>query len=294
MPNPYNLGTYSYFLGLHRSFEFFCIIRFNEPVMKLTSRIPYGKLVILFAVVALLSSCVTQKQVKYLQKLQKEDTSSTFANKRLADYRIQTHDNLYIRIFSMDEKSYTLFNKQSSGYSNDYINDAAIYLNSYSVDDSGYIVFPLVGKLYVKDLTIEQSKNLIQAMVNEYLKETSVVVKMVNFNVTVVGEVRRPGEIKVYQDKINLFEILSLAGDLTDFADRGKVTLIRQTVGGSKVVHINLNSEQVLTSDYYYMRPNDILYVAPLGVKRWGFETFPWVVVFSAISTSLLLINYFK
>ncbi len=263
--------------------------------MKLTSGFPYGKLILLFVVIALLSSCVTQKQVKYLQKKQKEDTLSAFPNTRLADYKIQSNDNLYIKIFSMDEKTYLFFNKQNPGSSNyDYMSDAAIYLNSYSVDDSGYINFPLVGKLFVKALTLEQAKDMIQSMVNEYLKETCVVVKMVNFNITVVGEVRRPGEIKVYQDKINIFELLSMAGDLTDFADRGKVALIRQTNGGSKVVYLDLNSEKILNSAYYYMRPNDILYISPLGVKRWGFETFPWGVVFAAISTALLLINYFK
>ena len=186
------------------------------------------------------------------------------------------------------------FNKQSSGYSNDYVNDAAIYLNSYSVDDSGNITFPLVGKLFVKDLTLEQTKSLIQGMVSEYLKETTVVVKMVNFNITVVGEVKKPGEIKVYQDKINIFELLSLAGDLTDFANRAHVALIRQTKGGSRVVYLDLNSDKILSSPYYYLRPNDILYISPLGVKRWGFETFPWAIVFGAISTALLLINYFK
>jgi polysaccharide biosynthesis/export protein len=267
--------------------------------MKLSTVFLYGKVMPFFVVIVLLSSCVTQKQVRYLQKKQKEDTTTTFPNSRLADYKIQSNDNIYIRIYSMDEKSFLFFNKQSSASSGtnnlyDYSSDAAIYLNSYSVDDSGYITFPLVGKLYIRDLTVDQTKILIQKMVNEYLKETTVVVKLVNFNITVVGEVRRPGEIKVYQDKINIFELLSLAGDLTDFADRGKVALIRQTKSGSRVVYIDLNSEKILNSEYYYLRPNDILYIAPLGVKRWGFESFPWVIVFSAISTTLLLINYFK
>ncbi len=261
--------------------------------MKQTSGFPYGKLILLVLFIAFLSSCVTQKQVKYLQKQQKEDTTSTFANKRLSDYKIQSNDNLYIKVVSLDDKSYSFFNKQSANVY-DYANDAAIYLNSYSVDDSGYISFPVIGKLFVKDLTLDQAKTLIQTMINEYVKETVIIIKMVNFNITVVGEVRKPGEIKVYQEKINIFELISLAGDMTDFANRAKVALIRQTRGGSKVIYLDLNSEKILNSEYYYMRPNDILYISPLGVKRWGFETFPWVVIFTAISTALLLINYFK
>jgi polysaccharide biosynthesis/export protein len=263
--------------------------------MKLTSGFPYGKLIVLFFVIAVLSSCVTQKQVKYLQKTQKTDTTSEFAFKHQPEYKIQPNDNLYIKVYSLDEKSFMFFNRANpNGYVNDYSTDAAIYLNSYSVSDSGYMDFPLIGKLYVKELTINQIKDLIQSRVSEYLKETSVVVKMVNFNVTVVGEVNRPGEIKIYQDKITIFELLSLAGDLTDFADRAHVALIRQVKGGSKVVYLDLNSNKILNSDYYYLRPNDIIYVSPLGLKRWGFETFPWLVIFSAITTAFLILNYFK
>lgn len=263
--------------------------------MKVTYRFSYSLFLLFFIAIAFLSSCVTQKQVKYLQKAQENDTSSVFLNKRMADYKLQTNDNLYIKIYSvMDEKSYSFFNKQSTMYSSDYYNDASIYLNSYSVDDSGYISFPMVGKLFVRDLTVEQAKTLIQSMVNEFLKEANVSVKLVNFKVTVVGEVKNPREFTVYQEKVNIFEIISQAGDLTDFADRSKIAVIRQTPTGSRVVYLDLNSQKILTSEFYYLKPNDIIYVAPLGLKRWGFETFPWMLVFTGITTALLLLNYFK
>lgn len=264
--------------------------------MKIYNGILKSRLILLLLIIGLLASCVSQRQVKYLQKTLKQDTATTFANKRLSDYKIQSNDNLYIKVISLDDKSYSFFNKQAGSNSASFesYNDAAIYLNSYNVDDSGYIMFPVIGKMYVKDLTLDQAKTLIQSMVNEYVKETIIIMKMVNFNITVVGEVRRPGQIKVYQEKINIFELISLAGDLTDFANRSKVALIRQTRGGSRVIYLDLNSDKILNSEYYYMRPNDILYVSPLGVKRWGFETFPWVVVFSAISTTILMVNYLK
>jgi polysaccharide biosynthesis/export protein len=243
----------------------------------------------------LLASCVPQKKIKYLQKQQMEDTSSMYSRKRSPDYKIQPKDNLYIRIYSMDEKSLMFFNKQASNaYSSDYSNDASIYLNSYSVSDDGFVEFPLIGKLLVQGLTVEQAKDLIQKLISEYLKETMVVVKMVNFNITIVGEVRMPGQIKVYQDQISIFEALSKAGDMTDFANRNKVYLIRQTKGGSKTYTLDLTSDQILKSDYYYLQPNDIIYISPLGIKQWGFASFPWALVFTAISTALLLINYFQ
>jgi len=163
------------------------------------------------------------------------------------------------------------------------------------VNDSGYIDFPLIGKVFVKDLKVDQAKNMMQSLVNEYLKNVTVTLKMVNFNITVLGEVRKPGNYKIYQDKINVFEVVSLAGDLTEFANRQKVALIRQTKEGSRVIYLNLNSIDILHSEYYFLEPNDILYLSPLGIKRWGeAETFPWSLVFSAISTTLLLYYYFK
>jgi len=256
-----------------------------------------GKSTLFFlSLVLVFSSCVPQKKIKYLQKKQKEDTSTYYANKRNVDYKIQPKDNLYIRVFSLDEKSFLFFNKQSGTSSyNDYANDASIYLNSYSVNSDGFIDFPLLGKIFVKDLNVDQVKSLLQQLINEYLSETTVVVKMVNFKLTFVGEVARPGEYTIYKDDINVFEALSIAGDMTEFANRSRVALIRQTKGGSKVFYLDMTSDKILVSDYYYLQPNDILYVMPLGYKRWGFgPTFPWAIVLTSISTALLLINYFK
>lgn len=255
-----------------------------------------SSLLVLFTIVMLLiSSCVSQKKIKYLQKQQEEDTTSSYPNKRSADYKIQPKDNLYIRIYSFDEKSILFFNKQAgAGSYNDYATDAAIYLNSYTVSQEGTIDFPIVGKVLVRGLTVEQAKNAVQKTVDEYLKETMVVLKLVNFNITVVGEVYKPGQFKIYQDEINIFQAISLAGDLRDFANRSKIALIRKTREGSKVYYLNLNSDRILGSDQYFMMPDDIIYVPPLKSKQYGFETFPYVVVLTAITalSTLLLTIY--
>lgn len=247
-------------------------------------------------ILLLFASCVPQKKIKYLQSLQEHDSLKTYVNKRPLDYTIQPYDNLYIKVFSLDEKTYLFFNKISGTTAsyNDFTDDASIYLNSYSVDKQGYIDFPVVGRVLVKDLTVEEVKDLLQLKVDEYLTETMVVVKMVNFNITILGEVNNPGERKIYQDEINIFEAISMAGDLTDYANRNKIALIRQTPSGSKVVYLDLTKADIISSEYYYMMPNDILYASPLGIKQWGFAAFPYALVFSAISTALLLINYFK
>jgi len=259
-------------------------------------RFLFTHLLIISLILLFLSSCITQRQVKYLQRQLQNDTTRSYKNQRVSDYIVQSHDNLYIRIFNLDEKSYLFFNRQTSITSNmaSEYSDLGLYLDSYVVDDSGYIDFPLIGKIIVKDLKVDQVKNKVQLLINEYLKDVTVTVKLVSFNITILGEIKMPGTHKVYQDKINIFEAISLAGDLTEFANRQKVALIRLTKEGSRVVYLNLNSIDILRSEYYYLRPNDILYFAPLGIKRWGAETFPWALVFSAISTTLLLIYFFK
>ncbi|MCX6307241.1 MAG: polysaccharide export protein [Bacteroidetes bacterium] len=249
---------------------------------------------LLFAV--LLSSCVPQKKIKYLQREQEKDSTAFHAGRRAADYRIQPKDNLYVRVYALDEKAYLFFNKQSGSNSfNDFANDASIYLNSYSVNSEGSIDFPIVGRVMVKDMTVEQVKNILQQLIGEYLKETTVVVKTVNFRVVMVGEVMRPGEFTIYKDDLNIFEAIAQAGDMTEFANRSRVALIRQEAGGSKVHYLDLTSEEILGSPYYYLQPNDIVYISPLGYKRWGLgSTFPWAIVLASLTTTLLLINYIK
>ena len=147
----------------------------------------------------------------------------------------------------------------------------------------------------IKDLTVTQIKDVLQKLVDEYLKETVVVVKMVNFKITMVGEINRPGEFSIYAEKFNVFEAISMAGDITEFGNRSKVILIRQTADGSRVYKLNMNSDTFLNSDQFYLQPNDIIYVQPLAYKRWGFgSTFPWAILLAGLSAGILLINYVK
>lgn len=249
---------------------------------------------ILIVFILLFSSCVPQKKIRYLQNKSESEAQKHFINEKKIEYKIQTGDNLYINISSLDVKTSDIFNKESSFRSSNYYNDAGIYLNSYTVNDEGYIDFPIVGNVYVKNLTIEQIKNEIQKILNEYLRGATVIVKLVNFNITLIGEVRRPGEYKVYQDDINIFEAFAFAGDLTDFANRNHILLVRQTKQGATIHKLDLTDDKILESDYYYLMPNDIIYIEPLKGKQFAFANFPYALIFAGISTTLLLINYFK
>jgi polysaccharide export outer membrane protein len=254
---------------------------------------PFFRKELLFVSILLifLAGCVSQKKIKYLQQEPKKDSVLLWQLKKAAEYRVQANDNLYISIKSLSEKANEIFNQQMGA--TEMTSDASIYLNSYTVSRDGNISFPVIGNVFVLDMTIEQIKEKLQELVSDYLKETIVIVKLVNFNLTILGEVQKPGEYKVYQDKITIFEGIAMAGDLTDFANRNQIALIRQTEKGSEVHYIDLTSVSMLSSPYYYLKPNDVIYAAPLKVKQWGFATFPYAVIFSAISTLILIITLF-
>lgn len=262
--------------------------------MKYFYRISSQRLFLLLGIILILASCVPQKKIKYLQNKELAEAKTNFVNQKKIEYKIKPGDNLYIKIVSIDEKTSALFNTMDARYANTMNSDASIYLNSYTVNENGYMDFPLIGKVLVKNLSVEEVKNEIQQSLNEYIKESVVIVKLVNFYVTMLGEVRRPGEYRVYQDELNVFEAMSMAGDLTDFANRNEVKLVRQTKQGSEIIDIDLTDQNFLTSDYFYLMPNDIIYVEPLKGKQFTFANFPYAIIFSAISTTLLLINYFK
>lgn len=250
--------------------------------------------IVLLVVAILFSSCVPQKKIKYFQQEADAITKTEFVNPRKINYTIQPGDNLYIKISSINERANSIFNVGSQ-ISQQYMNsEIGVYLNSYTVDNNGFIDFPLIGKLLIKNLTIEETINKVQKKLSEYIKESIVIVKLVNFNITMLGEIRRPGEYKIYQDEINIFEALALAGDLSDFADRKNIVLVRQTKTGSEIHRLDLTNSNILESDYFYLVPNDIIYVEPLKGKQFTFANFPYAVIFSAISTTLLLINFFK
>lgn len=259
--------------------------------MKKLLLLSYKPLLIIGVFALLLSSCIPQKKMLYMQVRNDTDTLSTFNNERKIDYRVQPGDNIYIRVVSLDEQTTMLLNPLGSTNS---VNDASIYLNSYTVEEDGYLDFPLAGKIFVKNMNIGEVKAELTVELKEYLKELVVIVKLVNFNITMLGEVRNPGQYKVYQTSINLFEAVSMASDLTDFANRNKIAIIRQTKTGSEVTFVDITKRDILASDMYYLQPNDIVYVQPVKGKQFTFANFPYAVIFGFISTTLLLLNYFE
>ena len=258
----------------------------------------HGKLGLTALLLAIVfASCVPQKKMLYLKEAEmiSEAQSKNYVNERSIDYKLQPGDNLYIRALNMvDERSSALLNGETSGRTSNYMSsDASIYLQSYTIDEEGCIELPLTGKVEVKNLTVEEAKNKLQAELDKYVNQTMLIVKLSNFNLTLLGEVTRPGMYKVYQSQINLFEAVSMAGNMTNFAKRDKVKIIRQTDNGSEIVTVDMGQADILSSPYYYLKPNDIIYVEPLAIKQWGFTTFPYSTVLSVSSLAVTLITLY-
>ena len=252
----------------------------------------------LFLLTMIFTSCVQQKKMLYLKDAEmiSEILSKNYVNDRSANYKLQPGDNLYIRVLNpADERTAaSLSGELTASGRTSLTSDASIYLQSYTLDEEGCIEMPLAGKVELKNLTVDEAKARLQNELDKYVNQTTIIVKLSNFNLTVLGEVNRPGMYKVYQSQINLFEAISLAGNMTSFAKNNEVKIIRQTDDGSEVVTVDMGVADILSSPYYYLKPNDITYVEPLRIKQWGFTTFPYSTVLSIVTLGITLFTLLR
>lgn len=254
----------------------------------------------LIIVASMLTSCVSQKKILYFQnETMLNDstfTSIEYENERHFDYKVQPGDILYIKIASLDEKFSAYFNAMegnlSATGSSSSAGNSNMYLKGYIVDAEGYITLPIIGSIQVKDMVIADIQETVQHSLNEYMKETTVYVKLGNFSITILGEVTRPGQYQVFQPDINIFQAMALAGNATDFANKANIKIIHQTPKGSQIVRVNINDADILSSPDYYLKPNDIVYVEPLKLKQYGFTSLPYGTIFSAISLIITCITF--
>lgn len=258
---------------------------------------------IVFAVLCMtLGSCGSSKQIAYFQNA---DSLNYAASKGLFDAKIMTKDLLTITVSTTDPNAATPFNLSVTNTLNatGYLSTGAGSLQTYLVDNDGFINFPVVGQLKVGGMTKRQCENYIRDKILPYMSKTEnpiVTVKMASFKVTVAGEVKAPGVFNVDQEKISVIEALARAGDLTIYGKRGNVLLIREDATGEKSVHrLNLNDANLINSPYYYLQQNDYLYVEPNSVQAKnsaiGSSTTIWISVVSILtSVASLVVNVLK
>lgn len=227
-------------------------------------------------------SCVSRKKLTYLHDQKQDERVDEYINIR-PEKKIQPFDNIYIKVSSIDEKTASIFADQSR------ITGGNIDLISYTVDQSGYVNFPFVGELYVKDLTLGEAQQKIETEVSQYLSNISIIVKFVNNTVAVLGEVRNPGEYPFYKDQITIFQALSFAGGFASFGNKENVTLIRESKNKISYYYLDLTNKDIVASDYYYIIPNDIIVVKAVKQKYRNLSPVNWPIFLTTITTAATL-----
>ena len=262
----------------------------------------FKSLILSGAVVMLLGSCSAPKNVAYIKNSDNVDLSHS---EYLYDARIMPKDVLTISVSTVNPEAAAPFNLSVPTAFNNQTRStySQPVLQTYLVDNTGTIEFPVLGTLQVGGLTKSECEKMIHDKLRPYLnaKENPVVtVRMANYKISVLGEVNRPGMFTVSNEKINIFEALAQAGDLTIYGVRDNVKLIRENPKGRKeIITIVLNDANIINSPYYYLQQNDILYVEPNKVKARnstvGTTTTLWFSATSIlISMASLLYNILK
>jgi Periplasmic protein involved in polysaccharide export len=223
--------------------------------------------------------------MEYLQQYDRQ-----YSNPSLPDYKLKPNDELYIQISSLDDAAATI--TTSAAARPDMMGSISPYgasLLSHKIDKEGYVELPVIGKLQVKDKTIGEVKTMIKDALANVLNQPIVSIKLVNTFITILGEVKLPGHYVYSEEKLSVFDALGLAGDITEFGDRKSVVLIRNENGINVRRNLDLLKSDILGSDYYYVRPGDVIYVRPLRSRA-----FPFANVLTAVSTTILVLSFIK
>lgn len=251
-----------------------------------------------FAMYALLAtSCIPNEDLIYLQ--QKEGAAAATAVNPVAakPYRLQTHDVLQIRIKALEPEFVAMFSPTAQNQS--VASEENRYLDGFAVDDHGNIRIPILGEMNVLGYTVDEVRQKIETQLLEtyFNKEANifVTVKLSGFRFTVNGEVTAPGTKTLFQDQVTVLQAVANAGDITITGDRRHVMVIRQMPSGSEIHEIDLTDRQVMQSPYFYLQPNDYVYVKPLKQKSWGtgrtgLESISTVVMLLSLATTGIIL----
>lgn len=239
-----------------------------------------------------LFSCNKHSQLLYMQG---NSAANTYKAEPV-EYKIGPKDELYIQISSLLNKEINnLFaSNNAASLANPMASDVSVYINTFSVDDSGYVEVPLIGKINVNGKNLRQVNNEMKRKTAEYVNDATVIVKLMSFRVTVIGEVKKPSVITNYHDKLTILEAIAQAGDLTDYANRKKVTLVRNLNGASSTYQVDLTSKDILSNPGYYLAPGDVVVVDPRKGKVTQMNIPTYSILLSSVSTLVLLLNIIK
>lgn len=258
-------------------------------------RIRQPLLLILLSIFLISGSCVSRKKLTYLQYTAHEPKQGIVQGSRPSvtpvAYKVMPNDYLFIRVITPDPQWSALFNIQTGEAG---ITEESATLSSYPVDVDGDIEIPFIGKVKVAGKTLSEIKSELEAAFKNYLNDYAITVRMVANNITIIGEVNAPGSYPITKERMTIFEALASAGDLSVFSNRQKIQLIRPSPYGPDIKEFSLSDRSILSSEYYYVMPNDIIYAMPVRARPFQLNSTIYTLFFTTISTALVIISYFR
>lgn len=248
------------------------------------------------ALILTVFSCKPKENMVYMEN-EKTEIDQAVKQAVFQGSHLQPGDLLDIKVTAFDDNAVRPFNLNTmnqAGNSTEYLpNQMAQNTNiGYLVSNDGYIVFPVLGKIFVQNMTMSQLREALETRLLEYLTDPLVTIRQLNFNITVLGEVKKPGQYNSPSDKITILQALGMAGDMTDNGDRTKVKLIRHENEGDQTYVIDFTDKNITSSPYYYLQQNDVLYVEPDANKKIIANVNPnRTLVFSIIGSAIALLS---
>ena len=244
------------------------------------------KIIFLVIFVFSFSSCITHKNLEYLSTDKKIVKSINY------DYIVEKEDLLSVQISSNTNSNYDFFNLQET--SNPQLLSNNPYLYGYLVKSDGKIILPMIGEVMVKGFTLSEVESLIVQIASSYISDPIVKVNILNFKVSILGEVNSPGEYNIVRSNQTLLHLIGKANDLTEFANRKNIKIIRNNRNASSsIIHFDLTDEKVLNRKDFFLQSQDIVYVKPLRKKFYSVKSLSSAlsISMSAISMYLILTN---
>lgn len=240
------------------------------------------------------SSCRSNKDLSYLMDAANNKTvNNPPANE---EYRVQINDNLYVSVISPNSDMNELYNPAVVGnnrnINNVWQNLEGQFVQGYMVEPDGTVTLPSIGKIAVVGLTIREAETKIKAKAQEYLKDVTAKVRLLNYKVTVIGEVNDPGVYYNYNYEYTVFDAISSAGGITNAAKLEKVLVLRRTKTGSQTYTLNMNSLSALSSPAYFLEPNDVVMIQPSKYKNVQLRLPIYTAAISTITAIVFYLNY--
>ena len=252
------------------------------------------KIALSIVVLALMTSCVSRKQLAYFHPITAK--SAVEINKQRPaqpELTVKVNDALIISVTALDPEAALPYNLASAPYAtpnSEHVPTASSY-QYYTVDTEGYITFPVLGKLHVEGKTQSEVIEMIQDMLKEQIVNPLVTMRFLNAKITVLGEVDLPGSYPLNNGRMTILEALGAAGDLTPYGRRDNILITRENNGQLEFARLDLTSDEIFTSPYFYLQQNDVIVVEPNQARSTSNQTIGlWLSMIGTVSSAATVV----